>query len=56
MTNKVMIIESGIEIEMMIVDLKFCKNIKRMITARIKPCQAEVARVLIVSRMASVES
>ena len=54
--NKVMTIESGIEIEIFIVDLKFCKKINKIITASKRPCQAESINVLIVSRMASVSS
>ena len=53
--KSVMMIESGIEIEMIMVDLKFCKKMNRIITARISPCQADLIRVLIVSRIESYD-
>ena len=47
--------ENGIEIEMMNVDLKLFRNIRRMATARRMPCQALEYKVLSVS-LISIES
>ena len=54
--SSVMRIESGMEIEIMIVLLKFCKKIKRMRTARSNPCHADCTSVFIVSRIIVVSS
>ena len=54
--KRVTIIESGIEIEIMIVDLKLCKNMNKITMANHTPCQADSISVLIVSRIASVSS
>ena len=52
----VMTRESGIDMDIMSVLLKFCKKTNKMITASSKPCHAEVTSVLIVSRIAVVSS
>jgi len=46
-----MIIEKGIEIEMIKVDLKLLRKTKRIITARRIPCQALEYKVFKVSRI-----
>ena len=56
MQSIVMMIESGIEIAMIIVDLKFFRKRNKIKTAKIKPCIALSKSVLIVSRIESVVS
>ena len=54
--NNVMMIDNGIEMEMIIVLLKFCKKMNKIRTASTSPIHADSTRVLIVSRIETVSS
>ena len=54
--KRVTIMDNGIEMPIIIVDLKLCKKTHKITIDKIKPCNKDSTRILIVSRIDSVSS